>query len=61
MAEENVKVDLQSSADTTGFEKFEASYNSLAAAKQEVRGEKAAGARAATPGLDAHMPGELPV
>ena len=35
MAEENVKVDLQSSADTTGFEKFEASYNSLAAAKQE--------------------------
>lgn len=35
MAEENVKVDLQSTADTSGFEKFEASYNSLAAAKRE--------------------------
>lgn len=35
MAEESVKVDLQSSADTTGFDKFEASYNSLRAAKEE--------------------------
>jgi hypothetical protein len=35
MAEENVKVDLKSTADTTGFDKFEASYNSLRAAKQQ--------------------------
>ena len=33
MAEENVKVDLKSTADTSGFEKFESSYNSLRAAK----------------------------
>ena len=34
MAEENVRIDLKSTADTAGFEKFESSFNTLRAAKQ---------------------------
>ena len=34
MAEENVRIDLKSTADTAGFEKFESGYNTLRAAKQ---------------------------
>ena len=49
MAQENVTVDLKSTADVSGFDKFEASYNSLRAAKEQHIAAVLAALRAGRP------------